>query len=87
MRKAFGTGCALLLCCSLNSFALPAQQPLRLEKEGTPQVYFSYHGKPLLSFGGLSDFLFYAGPDAYDYRLWADWAAAHGINHVRAYPP
>jgi len=51
------------------------------------QVYFTYNSKPLLSFGGLSDFIFYAAEDAYNYKLWADWAADHGINHVRAYPP
>jgi len=64
-----------------------AGEPLKLEKVGTEQVYFTYNGKPLLSFGGLSDFIFYAAEDAYDYRLWADWAAEHGINHVRTYPP
>ena len=62
-------------------------QGLKLEKIGTEQVYFTHNDKPLLSFGGLSDFIFYAAPDAYDYQLWADWAAEHGINHVRAYPP
>lgn len=60
---------------------------LKLEKAGTEKVYFTHNGKPLLSFGGLSDFIFYAAEDAYDYRLWAGWAAEHGINHVRAYPP
>ncbi|MFQ6035525.1 MAG: hypothetical protein ACE5NM_06720 [Sedimentisphaerales bacterium] len=60
---------------------------LRLQKAGTEKVYFVYDGKGLLSFGGLSDFIFYAAEDAYDYKLWADWAAEHGINHVRAYPP
>jgi hypothetical protein len=64
-----------------------AAEPLKLENAGTEKVYFSYHGKPLLSFGGLSDFIFYASEDAYDYKLWADWAAGHGMNHVRAYPP
>ena len=62
-------------------------QGLQLEKAGTPEVYFSHNEKPLLSFGGLSDFIFYAAPDAFDYKLWADWAAAHGMNHLRAYPP
>ena len=60
---------------------------VRLEKVGTEKVYFTHNGKPLLSFGGLSDFIFYAAEDAYDYKLWADWAAEHGINHIRAYPP
>ncbi len=60
---------------------------LRLEKAGSEQVHFSYRGKPLLSFGGMSDFLFYAAEDAYDYRKWADWQAAHGMNHCRAYLP
>jgi len=64
-----------------------AGKGLRLEKAGTEKVYFTYDGKPLLSFGGLSDFIFYAAEDAYDYKLWADWAAEHGINHIRAYPP
>lgn len=60
---------------------------LKLEKVGTEAVYFTYQGKPLLSFGGLSDFIFYAAPDAYNYKQWADWAAKHGMNHLRAYPP
>jgi len=67
--------------------AVSADEGLRLEKAGTERVYFTHNGRPLLSFGGLSDFMFYAAPDAYDYKLWADWAAEHGINHVRAYPP
>jgi hypothetical protein len=62
-------------------------QPLRLEKVGTEQVYFSYHGKPLLSFGSMSDFIFYAAEDAYNYKMWADWQASHGMNHCRAYLP
>ncbi len=62
-------------------------QGLMLEKAGTEHVYFSYHGKPLLSFGAMSDFLFYASEDAYDYKKWADWQAAHGMNHCRAYLP
>ncbi len=62
-------------------------QGLRIERAGTEQAYFSYHGKPLLSVGGMSDFIFYASEDAYDYKLWADWAAAHGMNHCRAYLP
>jgi hypothetical protein len=66
---------------------LNAGEGLKLEKVGTEKVYFTHNGKPLLSFGGLSDFIFYAAEDAYDYKLWADWAAKHGINHVRAYPP
>lgn len=64
-----------------------AGEGLKLEKVGTEQVYFTHNGKPLLSFGGLSDFIFYGAEDAYNYKLWADWAAEHGINHVRAYPP
>jgi len=64
-----------------------AGEGLRLEKVGTEKVYFTHNGKPLLSFGGLSDFIFYAAEDAYDYKLWADWGAEHGINHIRAYPP
>ena len=78
------------LVCLLTCALLPAEaafgQPLRLDREGTEQVYFTYRGEPLLSFGGLSDFIFYTA-DAYDYRLWADWAAEHGMNHIRAYPP
>ncbi len=63
------------------------EQGLRLENVNTEHVYFSYHGKPLLSFGGMSDFLFYAADDAYDYRKWADWQSTHGMNHCRAYVP
>ena len=56
----------------------PAASPepaLHLEKQDTPLVYFTYGDRPLLSFGGLSDFIFYGGRDAYDYRLWADWGS------------
>jgi len=49
-------------------------QGLALEEVGTEHVYFTYHGKPLLSFGGMSDFLFYASEDAYNYKQWADWS-------------
>ena len=76
----------LALACVLLQLPVVAQ-PLRLEREGSERVYFSYRGQPLLSFGGMSDFIFYAAEDAYDYKLWADWAEAHGINHIRAYPP
>ena len=83
----------LLLWIALASVSLVAPvaasagEGLKLEKVGTEKAYFTYNGKPLLSFGGLSDFVFYAAEDAYNYKLWADWAAEHGINHVRAYPP
>jgi hypothetical protein len=70
-----------------TALAVRADEGLRLEQVGTEKVYFAYRGKPLLSFGGLSDFMFYATRDAYDYVGWADWAKAHSINHVRAYPP
>jgi hypothetical protein len=64
-----------------------AGEALKLERTGIRSVYFTYRGEPLLSFGGLSDFIFYAAEDAYDYKLWARWAEQQGINHVRAYPP
>lgn len=60
---------------------------VRLTEAGTERVYFTHNDKPLLSFGGQGDFIFYLAEDAYNYKRWADWAAAHGINHVRAYPP
>ena len=60
---------------------------LQLKQVGTRNVYFAYNKSPLLSFGGLSDFIFYAAPDAFDYKVWANWAATHGMNHIRAYPP
>lgn len=62
-------------------------QGLQLENVGTDSAYFSYHGEPLLSFGAMSDFIFYVGEDAFDYREWADWQADHGMNHCRAYLP
>lgn len=77
---------AFILALVLASLGVNSQ-PLQLEKVGTPHVYFSYHGKPLLSFGGMSDFIFYASEDAFDYKKWADWQAAHGMNHCRAYLP
>jgi hypothetical protein len=80
--------CSILFIIMLvPSVAVLPAQPLKLERAGTEQVYFSYHGKPLLSFGGMSDFIFYAAEDAYDYKHWADWAAEHGMNHCRAYLP
>lgn len=78
-------GLAIML--TLIASVTGAGEGLKLEKVGSEKVYFTHNGKPILSFGGLSDFIFYAAEDAYDYRLWADWAAEHGINHVRAYPP
>jgi len=60
---------------------------IAIERAGTSLAYFSHDGEPLWSFGGLSDFIFYASEDAYDYAQWADWAQAHGMNHLRAYPP
>ena len=83
-------GTVLLAALSVVCSPAPKNEPeegLKLEQVGTERVYFTHNGKPLLSFGGLSDFIFYAAEDAYNYKLWADWAAEHGINHVRAYPP
>jgi len=81
-------GIFLLTALATVTRAEDIQKPgLTLERVGTEQVYFSYHGKALLSFGGMSDFLFYAAEDAYDYKKWADWQAAHGMNHCRAYLP
>ncbi len=77
----------LIICSSPAEAAKSDNSGVQLAKVGTEQAYFTHNGKPLLSFGGLSDFIFYAAKDAYGYELWADWAAEHGINHVRAYPP
>src|SRR5262245_13743655 len=79
--------CGVVAVLTLTTLAARADVGLRLEQVGTEKVYFAYDGKPLLSFGGLSDFTFYATRDAYDYVRWADWAQAHSINHIRAYPP
>ena len=73
----------IMMTVSLNL----SGQGLQLERAGSEHVYFSYQGKPLLSFGSMSDFIFYAGEDAYDYRKWADWSAEKGMNHCRAYLP
>ncbi|MDA2926740.1 hypothetical protein MYX78_05830 [Acidobacteria bacterium AH-259-G07] len=77
----------LSLLFATHSLAASNAAGLRLAKVATDKVYFTYNEEPLLSFGGGSDFIFYAAPDAYDYQRWADWAAQHGINHIRAYPP
>lgn len=79
--------CGFLILAGSAANQAFAAEGLRIEKAGTQKAYFAHNGKPLLSFGGLSDFLFYAAEDAYDYKVWADWADEHGINHVRAYPP
>lgn len=75
----------LIIIISLKIETL--SQPLMLENVGSENVHFTYHGKPLLSFGTMSDFIFYAGEDSYNYKLWADWQSAHGMNHCRAYLP
>lgn len=82
LQLSLGVGISLVA-----SGYLGAGEGLKLEKVGTEKVYFSYNGRALLSFGGLSDFIFYASEDAYNYKLWAGWAVRHGINHVRPYPP
>jgi len=79
------SGLLILAGSAMNT--LYAAKGLRIERAGTEKAYFTHNTRPLLSFGGLSDFTFYAADDAYDYKLWADWAAEHGINHLRAYPP
>jgi len=79
--------CQLFIFLLFSCPAILNGQPLQLENAGTEHVYFSYHGKPLLSFGTMSDFMFYAADDAYDYRKWADWQEVHGMNHCRAYLP
>ncbi|MGB7085866.1 MAG: hypothetical protein WBD47_09955 [Phormidesmis sp.] len=80
-----------MLACFIHTLspiqAESVSEGLALKQTGTPEVYFAYDDAPLLSFGGMSDFIFYAAPDAFDYQLWTDWAAAHGMNHLRAYPP
>jgi len=80
-------GLLILFALACSPRPAYAQSGLRLEKAGTDRVYFTRNGHPLLSFGGQGDFMFYLAEDAYDYKHWADWAEAHGINHVRAYPP
>jgi len=72
----------ILLTCQVS-----IAQGIKLEEVNTQKVYFSYNNEPLLSFGGLSDFVFYFPEEVYDYKQWADWQAAHGMNHVRAYLP
>jgi hypothetical protein len=78
----------LVLACVTAPAVVADELPgLSIEQSDTPYAYFAYHGQPLLSFGGLSDFMFYAADDAYAYQRWATWASEHGMNHVRAYPP
>ena len=64
-----------------------AAAELKIAEPGSRLAHFTYHNAPLLSFGGMSDFIFYFPKSTYDYRQWADWQAKHGMNHVRAYPP
>ncbi len=79
----FYAALGILLCVTV----VHAGTGIRLQKVGTDAAYFTHNGQPLLSFGGMSDWVFYLNEDAHDYRQWADWAAAHGMNHARAYPP
>lgn len=76
-----------MVSLTIASAAISSEPGLSLEREGTEYAYFSYHGKPLLSFGSMSDFIFYCAEDAFDYKQWADWQASHGMNHCRAYLP
>lgn len=73
---------SLLICLGAGS---AIAQPLEIKKQGTDQAYFAYDA--LLSSGGQSELIFWFNDDAYVFRRWADWASAHGMNHVRAYPP
>src|ERR671919_3202351 len=84
-RTALACGILFLLVYSAAGSAVA--QPLEIKKQGTDQAYFAYQGEPLLSFGGQSDLIFWLNDDAYAFRRWADWAAANGMNHLRAYPP
>lgn len=79
----------ILLLIILNNYVYSQKNydGLKLVYPGTDSVYFSYKNKPLLSFGSMSDFIFYASEDAFDYKKWADWQAEHGMNHCRAYLP
>ena len=92
-RRRAGAGwfhvliCLGLLTSAWETAEASAEGPLRIEKAGTDRAYFTYRGRPLLSFGGLSDFMFWFADDAHDFRQWVDWAAEHGMNHIRAYPP
>ena len=79
----FYAALGILLCVTV----VHAGTGIQLQKVGTDAAYFTHNGQPLLSFGGMSDWVFYLNEDAHDYWQWADWAAAHGMNHARAYPP
>jgi len=75
-KKLIAAAVCLASLVSVESRGLAyddVERGLTLQRRGTAQAYFAYHGRPLLSFGGISDFIFYAADDAYDYRLWADW--------------
>lgn len=67
----------LLILAGSATNTVCAAKGLRIERAGTEKAYFTHNGKPLLSFGGLSDFVFYAAEDAYDYKVWADWATEY----------
>jgi hypothetical protein len=86
-RATHVLACLALWSSGSNVAEASAAGALRIGKAGTEKAYFTYRGEPLLSFGGLSDFMFWFADDAHDFRRWADWAAAHGMNHIRAYPP
>lgn len=87
IRSMLVTALLFMLASMIAVHGTASAQGLRLERVGTEHSYFSYRGKPLISFGGMSDFIFYAEEDAYDYKKWADWQAEHGMNHCRAYLP
>jgi hypothetical protein len=79
-----------VLCSSHSTEGIamiPSSRGLSLQNVGTEQVYFAYDGRPLLSFGTMTDNIFWVEQDAFDYKAWADWQAAHGMNHCRAYLP
>jgi hypothetical protein len=60
---------------------------LRLRAAGTERVYFTRHGRPLLSVGTVNDKILWLADDAFDYRRWTEWATRHGMNHTRALIP
>jgi len=81
-KAALYGGLLMLFVLAWSPRSAYAQSGLRLEKAGTDRAYFTHNGKPLLSFGGQGDFMFYLAEDAYDYKHWANWAEAPGIGHI-----
>ncbi len=72
---------SVVLIFSLPDSRAEAQR-LEIRNPGTKLAYIARDGKPVLAFGCHLEHMFLKD-NLPDYRVWSDWAQAHGINHCR----